>query len=83
MKDVEKLRLTFIHCLKLPQVAGRVKKTKVCWYINPDVEQAVKVRAIRGSYFRLNLCFQILGFRCHLIEMKQHLTKEKPLRRQA
>jgi hypothetical protein len=38
MEDVEKLRLTFIRCLKLPQVADRVSKTKVCWYINPDVE---------------------------------------------
>jgi len=38
MQDAEKLRLTFIRCLKLPQVADRVSKTKVCWYIKPDVE---------------------------------------------
>ncbi len=42
IEDVEKLRLTFIRCLKLPQVADRVRKTKVCWYINPDVEQTGK-----------------------------------------
>ena len=39
MEDVEKFRLTFIRCLKLPQVADMVRKTKVCWYINPDIEQ--------------------------------------------
>jgi len=34
IEDVEKLRLTFIRCLKLPQVADRVSKTKVCWLLN-------------------------------------------------
>jgi len=38
IKDAEKLRLTFIRRLKLPQVADRVSKTKVCWYLNPHVE---------------------------------------------
>jgi len=38
IKDAEKLRLTFIRCLKLPQVADKVSKIKVCLYINPDVE---------------------------------------------
>ena len=41
-EDVEKFRLTFIRCLKLSQVTDMVRKTKVCWYINPDVEQPGK-----------------------------------------
>ncbi len=40
--DVEKLRLTFIRCLKLPQVVDMVRKTKVYCYNNPDVEQTGK-----------------------------------------
>ena len=43
MEDVEKLSLTFIRCLKLPQVADKVSKTKVCWYINPDVDKQEKI----------------------------------------
>ena len=42
IQGVEKLRLTFIRCLKLLQVADMIRKTKVCWYIIPDIEQTGK-----------------------------------------
>ena len=41
MEDVEEFRLTFIRCLKLPQVVDIVRKTKVL-DINSEVEQTGK-----------------------------------------
>ena len=39
MEDVEKLRLNFHPLFKITQVADMARKAKVCWCINPDIEQ--------------------------------------------
>lgn len=34
------MELLFIRFLKLPQLADMIRKTNICWFINPDIEQA-------------------------------------------
>ena len=43
-EDVEKPRLTFIRCLKLPQVADMVERLKVVGILTPYAVQSGKIK---------------------------------------